>query len=669
MRPVSSQVSLIRGARSLTGRAICTLGCVGRACLIAATFLLAPARGSGPEDVLAEFRDPPREFSVMPFWFWNDDLKDDELRRQIADFEAHGVYGFVIHPRVGLPKDIGWMSPRMLHSMKVAVEEAARRKMYVILYDEGMYPSGSSSGQVVANNPAHAARGLVKIDLKPGEEPRLPAGWNLVAVVERPGGKRLAVADRPSGGRIRGLHYVGEGPGEELPPAGDILNPDAVRSFIRLVYDRYAAELGGHFGKTILGVFTDEPSPQGRGGVGLPGTTGILREVNRIVGYDFTPYLADLWYNDRPDSARRRADYRRAAAIRLEETFYQPIGQWCRERGLALTGHPGGSMDIGMERYFQIPGQDLVWRMVVPGKSALEGNDSTVAKCASSAMIHLGRRRNSNELYGAYGHGLTYAEMEWLANWCFVRGQNLLYPHAFYYSVRGLRRDERPPDVGPNAPWWPQYRTYADACRRLSWLNTDSRHVCQIAILAESTHLPYRAAKVCFQSQRDFNYLELRHLWEDAKVDSDGIHLAGMNYRAVILDGLGHLPEKAIPALETLAASGRLLVWDGPATALENARRVRSPEELVVAVDRLIRPDLSLDRPSLDVRCRHVVKRGVHFYILMNEGPQPVTVKATLAAAGRTRWLNCDTGQATDAALHQPVAFRAHELKVLAVLE
>ncbi|MEP7258562.1 MAG: hypothetical protein ABI687_09240, partial [Flavitalea sp.] len=49
------------------------------------------------------FKDPPREFSVLPFWFWNDTLKDEELVRQIADFEAHGVYGFVMHPRMGLP--------------------------------------------------------------------------------------------------------------------------------------------------------------------------------------------------------------------------------------------------------------------------------------------------------------------------------------------------------------------------------------------------------------------------------------------------------------------------------------------------------------------------------------------------------------------------------------
>src|SRR5512137_1154086 len=72
-------------------------------------------------DALAEFQDPPREFSVMPFWFWNDDLKDEEIVRQIADFEAHGVYGFVIHPRIGLPREIGWLSPRMIHATHVAV--------------------------------------------------------------------------------------------------------------------------------------------------------------------------------------------------------------------------------------------------------------------------------------------------------------------------------------------------------------------------------------------------------------------------------------------------------------------------------------------------------------------------------------------------------------------
>ena len=164
-------------------------------------------------DVLDEFKDPPREFSVMPFWFWNDDLSEAELLRQIDDFREHGVHAFLIHPRAGLPKAIGWMSERMIELMRYAIERAAERDMWVILYDEGMYPSGSSSGQVVAENPAFRTRGLVCVDLDeaaPGSEvqgvridaegkPDLAAGQTLVALVRRKSnGHRLAIIDRPA---------------------------------------------------------------------------------------------------------------------------------------------------------------------------------------------------------------------------------------------------------------------------------------------------------------------------------------------------------------------------------------------------------------------------------------------------------------------------------------
>ena len=98
------------------------------------------------------FTDPPREFGIMPFWFWNDRLSEAEIARQLDDFAAHGVYGFVIHPRAGLPRDTGWMSEKMIGFMRFAIQAAAERDMWVVLYDEGMYPSGSSSGQVVQTN-------------------------------------------------------------------------------------------------------------------------------------------------------------------------------------------------------------------------------------------------------------------------------------------------------------------------------------------------------------------------------------------------------------------------------------------------------------------------------------------------------------------------------------
>jgi hypothetical protein len=622
-----------------------------------------------------EFLNPPREFSVTPFWFWNDTLKDEVIVNQIADFEAHGVYGFVIHPRIGLPAGTGWLSPEMIHAMHVAIEEAARRKMHVVLYDEGMYPSGSSAGQVVARNPAHAARGFAKTDLKNDEIPKLAPGEILVTIIDRPGGNRIAVTERPSGGVIRGLHYLGEGTGkltEESPPAGDILNPDAVTSFIELVYERYANEFGIYFGNVITGIFTDEPSPLGRGSEKgmFPGNAKLLERINRIVGYNFRPYLADLWYNDSPASAKHRNDYLRAINICLGENYFSRLGNWCREHGISLMGHPAGSMDIGAEQYFQVPGQDLVWRYVEPGPKALEGEHSTMAKCASSAMIHLGLRRNSNELYGAYGHNLTRDEMEWLANWCFVRGQNLLFPHAFYYSVRGPRFDERPPDVGPHAPWWYGYKKFADACSRLSWLNTDSHHICGLAMLCEEAWLPDGPAGICYRNQHDFNYLEIRHLWEDARTNRKGVHIAGMNYSAIILDSLSYIPRKAKPVLKKLARNGRLLIRNdsGFKSMFRGATICKTPGELIDATDRLLLPDLILTAHSDNIRCRHVTKGGDNYYILFNEESSEVNTGFKIPVRGTLQLLDPYAGRSDAISENEIIHFRPHEIKILRVI-
>jgi len=602
--------------------------------------------------------DPPREFSVMPFWFWNDDLDEDEIVRQIRDFEGRGVYGFIIHPRVGLPRTLGWMSDRLLDFYAVAIEEAQRRGMYVGLYDEGMYPSGSSSGQVVAENPSFACRCLAATEAPGDGGPELNEGENLVAVVQRQNGARVAVIDRPANSFIRGIHYLGEGPAEDEPPAADLLNPGAVATFLRLVYQKFADRFSDYFGTTIFSIFTDEPGLLGKcreRGV-VPGTTGILEHVNRILGYDFTPHLPALWHDDEPDAEGFRQDYHQAVRLRLEETYYRQLYEWCDRNGLPLTGHPSKPDDIGMLRHFHIPGQDTVWRWVLPDDpTALEGPESTQAKCSSSAMIHGQRRRNSNECCGAYGHGLTWEEMVWLANWCFVRGVNLLYPHAFYYSVRGPRRDERPPDVGPNSAWWDRYGEYADACRRLSWINTDGEQICSLAILGTFDHLPWRSAKLCYQSQRDFNYLEERDLIDRATIDEEGLHVAGMTYRALIIE---HDPGPAVlAALEPLERSGRVIGWTDEAPA----------GSFTEQVDAVVPPDLLVNPPTPSLRIRHVRKEGLDYYLLFNEEEHPMTASVQLSVAGEAYLFDPVTCRIAEWSGGQPICLSGHELRLIVV--
>jgi hypothetical protein len=557
------------------------------------------------------------EFSVFPFWFWNDELSKEEISRQLDDFIAHGVHGFVIHPRVGLPRTLGWMSEKLLTFYDYAIEEAQKRHMKVILYDEGMYPSGSSSGQVVAANPDFQTRCLDFKIFPAKAKIELPPDHNLIATQIKDNGEIFATFDRKVNSGIRGLHYIEEGKlDEDEPLAADILNPKSVQKFIELVYQVFARRYKRYMGTTIIGVFTDEPSMLGRCNEKnvMPGTKNILPEINRILGYDFAPYLPCLWQDKLPEAKKYKTEYFEACEQRLFETYYSQLSDYCVKHNMKLMGHPSKSDDIGALKYFQIPGQDLVWRYVLPDTpSALEGDYSTQGKCGSSAMIHLNCDRNLNELGGAYGHQFTWEEMNWLAKWCLVRGVNMLIPHAFYFTVRGMRKEERPPDVGPNAPWWNRFKEYADACKTLSFINTKSKQECEVAIIGKCNWLPWKSAKICFENQIDFNYIDEAHFKKDIKISKEGLSIAGMLYKTVIHEH--ELSKEIIQQLIPLRAKKKVLFY-----------QEEKAEDFTKDLEKHVSKSIEISPKSPCIRVRIVTKNNYKFYMLFNETSKPTEV-------------------------------------------
>ncbi len=627
-----------------------------------------------------EFANPSDEFTPIPFWFWNDNLEEQEIIRQINNFKQKGIMGFFIHPRIGIPEHIEYLSDEFMELVKCAVQEAAKLGMKVILYDEGMYPSGSAHGMVVKDDPQYASRGLkmveyqckgmmdIKLDIQDGEY--------LISIlaVQKKGDKAVykesirklelidgsIVFEAPnsedwailvfvevySRGTIRGIH-VGEDDGQKnAPPSADLLNADAIKKFIMLTHHRYYEVLKEYFGTTIIAMFTDEPGILGRclSQQLIPWTRDFLHWYIEQGNSEFD--LPVFWLEVGEDTQIIRKKYRKAVNKKLEQSYYRPISTWCEQHGIALTGHPEKSDEIGFLKYFHIPGQDIVWRWVGPedGKG-IDGEHSTMGKCSSDAARHGGRRRNANECFGCCGpNGIQWAfsagDMKWYLDWLFVRGVNMIYPHAFYYSVNGqVRYGERPPDVGPNNIWWEYYNTISDYIKRMSWLMTNSINQTNIAVLCQEDHLPWKIVKPLYQNQIEFNYLEDRLLESHHCSMIDGkITIEHQLYSIIIIENIDTIFQTTKKILQAFVnAGGEIIIYnpDNKKMELQGVKQVSQYDNIIETIDNMMIRAVNFYPHCEELRISHVAKEDVHYYLMVNEGEEKIQGELAINTLGR----------------------------------
>ncbi|MEM7531452.1 MAG: glycosyl hydrolase [Chloroflexota bacterium] len=606
------------------------------------------------------FTNPPREFGMVPFWFWNDDVTEEELLRQLHEFYDKGCGGVLIHARTGLSRRVGYLTDDYFRLVRAVVDEAARLDMLVILYDEGSYPSGSAQGRVVAENPAYAARCLIAKQTQiegpakgfwhpnPGRALNDELVCGVMAREVRPGvldpdtltllnihDPELLAYDVPegnwclmafwhvySGGTIRGVFADEEDKHATAPAASDLLNPEAVACFIRHTHDQYAAHLSDHFGKCVVSLFTDEPSVLGRspkrGPNPWPFTPGFLDEVQEGWDGDVHQWLPALWLDCGPQTEAFRQHYTDKVYTRLERVFYGLQNQWCSDHNLALTGHPDESNDFGALRQFHWPGQDMVWRWVTPGsESSLEGPHSCAPKVASSAAVVQGSRRNVTEVLGAYGWQLTLDETKWMLDWHFVRGTNLIIPHAFFYSIRGRRAYESEPDVGIHNVWWNDFQHLGDYTRRLCWLLTDGELICDVAILTDGNNAAWTAARQLMEHQIEFVYIDDIALAQ-ATIEDGKLHIGEQRFRAVVCDPV---QENLHPVLVAFAAQGGVVLDTWQVDSVADTLHTQLGKDV----------DWS-DAPTL--RAIHQRKDGHDFYFLLNEGETPIEGALSVRATG-----------------------------------
>ena len=173
-----------------------------------------------------------------------------------------------------------------------------------------------------------------------------------------------------------------------------------------------------------------------------------------------------------------------------------------------------------------------------------------------------------------------------------MRGVNLFIPHAFYYSIRGKRKDERPPDVGPHSIWWAHYEAWSTYWRRLSWLMTDIDLHAETAVLCRNRDLCPDTVRPLFERQIGFQYIPESY-FPACTVEDGALWLHGHRYTAVLGDK-ALFPDAAHPEV----------------SALE--------------------PDCRCDPPQPMLRCASFNKEGRACWLLVNEGNTPIKTRLTL---------------------------------------
>lgn len=558
------------------------------------------------QTLTTHFAKPGAAYRPMLFWMWNGDITREGIAEQLAEFAAKGAGGVFLHPMGesfrlrDFVKGInpGYLTDEYFELVRYAAECARDLGLYLWLYDEGGWPSGSAQGKVVEGHPELAGKRLHVHRLRTADPSSLPG--NIIAAVGLPEmgvPEPLDLRDVAQGlwPHDEILAFTLEADGYPI----DVLSPAAVKRFIDVTHERYAAVMGEFFGNTIPGMFTDETSLGGAAdAAAVPWTRDLLEVLSEQMGRDARAYLPLLFSRDavgidvfnrysEHEIIAARCEYYDVVTRRFGEAYWRRITDWCAENGLIHTGHVGGEDNLpdnlSFGHFFRTagvlhaPGVDAIWRQLFPGQdnfpfprlaqSALNQQAASGNLSEKPAVAPEWDNLAITETNAVYGFGFHYDQMRWVADYHFQGGINLYGPMATHYTCQGGRLYCTMSHFGPGNPLWPSYKPFADYIGRLCAITRDSHEQASVAVyypiealwtldgIAEAWQSLKETSQMLNNLQIGFDFLDPDLL--KALEARDGAAVAeGLAYKLIIVPATLAMSSAHLAKLAELAAAG-----------------------------------------------------------------------------------------------------------------
>jgi len=449
------------------------------------------------DQLISIFSDPPSAYRSAPFWVWNKDVSKEDIDRTLHDFKKRGFGGVFLHPRYGLMTE--YLSTNWFDLVKYSRDVAKELDMKLWIYDEDSYPSGFAGGHVNEQMPESYNQGVMLVPRKMSilslsENQRIKyvfknsdGKWqNITTTASQEDGSSgqymvFNLRDFPKSKWYGGFSYV------------DLLVKGVTEKFIDITFTGYKNSVGDDFGKTIPGVFSDEPHTDSDIGETIRWSPDLASCFKQLNGYDLESNLMSM-IEETGNWMKLRHDYYATILDMFIKRWSIPMSSYCKKNNLSWTGHywehgwPSplkGPDNMAMYAYHQIPGIDLLYNSEKMRPDQF-GNIRPV-KELSSVVNQFGLGRALSETYGGSGWEFRFDEMKRNADWAFVLGVNLLNQHLSFMSLMGDRKFDYPQSFGPYAPYWKQYRYQTAYFGRLSAALSSGKQENRILILEPTT--------------------------------------------------------------------------------------------------------------------------------------------------------------------------------------
>ncbi|MGD0341921.1 MAG: glycosyl hydrolase, partial [Bacteroidales bacterium] len=642
-------------------------------------------------EAAAYFTAPPAEFGAIHWAIWGGQQTSERIVADIKQIHANGGSVYMINnSRDLLPK---YFTPEYFDLVKLVVQECKKQGMKVWIEGDAGYPDGFAGGMISRDYPDLGMQGIVadarytvaagqtlKIPLPPETlgilvNQRIPARGNAPTT-------QSEVLPLPDDGQFRwtapnqGMwevvfvrhvfrssptRFVNREDGTNAKDSRysliDYLNPDATRTYLKIIFETYEKLVGDEFGKTILGFRGDEPDYTGF----MPWTPKLPETFQKEKGYDLKPWIAQFFANDlTPEAKRAKADYWDVWSGMFRDNFFKPMEEWCRARKMEYMVHLNHEeLMLNLSR-----GEDLIrnegsffrdMRYVgVPGIDNLNqikpGLVTDFPKLASSAAHLFGRPQIWTEEGGDIGQAGKF-----VTDYQFVRGIN-------YMNIRGLNAAPAA-DVNPAATGW-----YVS---RASYLLAIGRPAAQIALYhptdsewlgdQEADSVTIRLTAQLMEHQIDFDYIDHDSFDSLLTIEGGAIkNLSGQVYRAIIIPSSAVIQKKMLERLRSFAASGGKVLFVGRTPSMVIDRTFFNPEgapDLSFAtleptpeitprvIAALPEPDVKLDAICASVKYIHRSLKDGEIYFFFNESDRKQSNITTLSGKGQVQVWNPATGK------------------------